>query len=174
MDLTADIARERGLTIDTEGFEAAMGAQRARAREASQFGGAYAGNLPVEGETVFTGYEQLAGASRIAALFHEGAAVEHLQSGQSGIVVLEQTPFYAESGGQVGDRGLLESSSARFEVHDTHKQGSVFTHIGNVTEGVLHVRDAVNAYVDSERRQSIVLNHSAHSFAACGLAHGAG
>jgi alanyl-tRNA synthetase len=161
MDLTADIARERGLTIDTEGFELAMGAQRARAREASQFGGAYTGNLQVEGETDFTGYEQLSGASRIVALFHQGAAVEHLQPGQSGIVVLEQTPFYAESGGQVGDRGLLESSSARFEVHDTHKQGSVFTHIGNVTEGVLHVHDAVNAYVDSERRQSIVLNHSA-------------
>jgi alanyl-tRNA synthetase len=160
MDLTADIARERGLTIDTKGFEAAMAAQRTRAREASQFGTAATGNLQIEGETNFTGYEQLSGESRISALFYQGAAVEQLQSGQSGIVVLEQTPFYAESGGQVGDRGRLESSSARFEVYDTRKQGTVFTHSGNVTEGVLRVNDAVNAYVDSERRQSIVLNHS--------------
>ena len=160
MDLTADIARERGLTIDSEGFETAMNAQRTRAREASHFGSDYPGNLQLEGETTFTGYEHLSEGSRITALFHEGAAVEHLQIGQSGLVVLEQTPFYAESGGQVGDRGRLESSSARFEVHDTQKQGGVFTHIGNVTEGVLRVNDAVNAYVDSERRQSVILNHS--------------
>ena len=160
MDLTADIARERGLTIDSEGFEAAMNAQRTRAREASHFGSDYSGHLQLEGETTFTGYDQLTGGSRITALFYEGAAVEQLQTGQSGIVVLEQTPFYAESGGQVGDHGRLESSSARFEVHDTQKQGSVFTHIGNVTEGVLRVNDAVNAYVDSDRRQSTILNHS--------------
>ena len=160
LDLTADIARERGLTIDTEGFEAAMAAQRTRAREASQFGSASAGKLQVEGETIFTGYEKLSGETRITALFYQGAAVEQLQSGQSGIVVLEQTPFYAESGGQVGDRGRLQSSSARFEVYDTRKQGAVFTHSGTVTEGVLRVNDAVNAYVDSARRQSIVLNHS--------------
>ena len=160
MDLTADIARERGLTIDNEGFEAAMNAQRTRAREASHFGSDYSGNLQLEGETIFTGYEHLSEGSRITALFHEGNAVEQLQTGQSGLVVLEQTPFYAESGGQVGDRGRLESSSARFEVHDTQKQGSVFTHIGNVTEGVLRVNDAVNAYVDGERRQSTILNHS--------------
>jgi len=129
MDLTADIARERGLTIDTEGFELAMDAQRTRAREASQFGSDYSGDLQVEGETTFTGYEQLSGESRVTALFYEGAAVEQLTSGQSGVVVLEQTPFYAESGGQVGDHGLLESGSARFEVHDTRKQGSVNTHI---------------------------------------------
>jgi alanyl-tRNA synthetase len=160
MDLTADIARERGLTIDSEGFEAAMNAQRARAREASHFGSDYSGNLQLEGETVFTGYEHLSEGARITALFHEGNAVEQLQSGQTGLVILDQTPFYAESGGQVGDRGRLESSSARFEVHDTQKQGSVFTHIGNVTEGVLRVNDAVNAYVDAERRQSTILNHS--------------
>ncbi len=160
MDLTADIARERGLTIDHEGFEAAMNAQRRRAREASHFGSDYSGNLQLEGETTFTGYEHLNDGSRITALFHEGVAVEHLQTGQSGLVILDQTPFYAESGGQVGDRGRLESSSARFEVHDTQKQGGVFTHAGNVTEGVLRVKDTVNAYVDSERRQSIILNHS--------------
>ena len=160
MDLTADIARERGLSIDSEGFETAMNAQRTRAREASHFGSDYSGNMQLEGETTFTGYEHLSEGSRITALFHEGTAVEQLQTGQSGLVILEQTPFYAESGGQVGDRGRLESSSARFEVHDTQKQGSVFTHIGNVTEGVLRVNDAVNAYVDSERRLSIILNHS--------------
>ena len=160
MDLTADIARERGLTIDSEGFDAAMNAQRARAREASHFGSDYSGNLQLEGETIFTGYEHLSEGARITALFHEGNAVEQLQSGQTGLVILDQTPFYAESGGQVGDRGRLESSSARFEVHDTQKQGSVFTHIGNVTEGVLRVNDAVNAYVDAERRQSTILNHS--------------
>ena len=160
MDLTADIARERGLTVDSEGFETAMNAQRTRAREASHFGSDYSGKLQLDGETTFTGYEQLSGGSRVSALFYEGDAVEQLQTGQSGIVVLEQTPFYAESGGQVGDHGRLESSSARFEVHDTQKQGGVFTHIGNVTEGVLRVNDAVNAYVDSERRQSIILNHS--------------
>ena len=160
MDLTADIARERGLTIDNEGFEVAMNAQRTRAREASHFGSDYSGNLQLDGETLFTGYEHLSEGSRITALFHEGNAVEQLQTGQSGLVILEQTPFYAESGGQVGDHGRLESSSARFEVHDTQKQGSVFTHIGNVTEGVLRVNDAVNAYVDAERRQSTILNHS--------------
>ena len=160
MDLTADIARERGLSIDSEGFETAMNAQRTRAREASHFGSDYSGNMQLEGETTFTGYEHLSEGSRITALFYEGTAVEQLQTGQSGLVILEQTPFYAESGGQVGDRGRLESSSARFEVHDTQKQGSVFTHIGNVTEGVLRVNDAVNAYVDSERRLSIILNHS--------------
>ena len=160
MDLTADIARERGLTIDTEGFESAMDAQRTRAREASQFGSDYSGNLQIEGETTFTGYEQLSGESRITALFHEGAAVDQLTSGQAGIVILEQTPFYAESGGQVGDHGRLESGSARFEVHDTRKQGGVNTHVGTVTEGVLRVNDTVNAWVDSERRQAIILNHS--------------
>jgi alanyl-tRNA synthetase len=160
MDLTADIARERGLTIDTAGFETAMDAQRARAREASQFGSDYSGDLQLEGESIFTGYEQLSGESRITALFHEGAAVDQLVSGQSGIVVLEQTPFYAESGGQVGDHGRLESGSARFEVHDTRKQSGANTHVGHVTEGVLRVHDVVNAWVDSERRQSIILNHS--------------
>jgi alanyl-tRNA synthetase len=160
MDLTADIARERGLSIDTAGFDAAMDAQRSRAREASQFGSDYAGDLQIEGETIFTGYDHLSGASRITALFHEGIAVEQLECGQSGIAVLEQTPFYAESGGQVGDRGRLESAGASFEVQDTQKQGGVSTHIGHVIEGVLRVNDTVTAYVDSERRQATVLNHS--------------
>jgi len=160
MDLTADIARERGLGIDHDGFEKAMNAQRSRARAASQFGSDYSGNLQVKGETTFSGYEQLVDQSRVLALFHEGEAVERLEAGQSGVVVLDQTPLYAESGGQVGDRGRLETTSARFEVQDTQKQGAAITHIGNVTEGVLAVGESANVYVDFERRQAIILNHS--------------
>ena len=160
MDLTADIARERGLGIDHDGFEKAMNAQRSRARAASQFGSDYSANLQVEGETTFSGYEQLADQSRVLGLFHEGEAVERLETGQSGVVVLEQTPLYAESGGQVGDHGRLETTSARFEVQDTQKQGAVITHIGNVTEGVLTLGESANVYVDFERRQAIILNHS--------------
>ena len=160
MDLTADIARERGLGIDHDGFEKAMNAQRSRARAASQFGSDYSANLQVEGETTFSGYEQLADQSRVLGLFHEGEAVERLETGQSGVVVLDQTPLYAESGGQVGDHGRLETTSARFEVQDTQKQGAVITHIGNVTEGVLAVGESANVYVDFERRQAIILNHS--------------
>ena len=160
MDLTADIARERGLGIDHDGFEKAMNAQRNRARAASQFGSDYSANLQVEGETTFSGYEQLVDQSRVLALFHEGEAVERLEAGQSGVVVLDQTPLYAESGGQVGDHGRLETTSARFEVQDTQKQGAAITHIGNVTEGVLAVGESANVYVDFERRQAIILNHS--------------
>ena len=160
MDLTADIARERNLSIDHAGFEKAMDAQRTRARAASQFGSDYSGKLQLEGETTFSGYEQLVGASRITNLFHEGAPVERLDTAQSGIVILEQSPFYAESGGQVGDRGRMETAAARFEVQDAQKQGKVITHIGTVTEGVLTVGDSVNNYVDGERRQAIILNHS--------------
>jgi alanyl-tRNA synthetase len=160
MDLTADIARERGLTIDHEGFEQAMDVQRARARAASQFGSDYSGDLQIEGETTFTGYEHLADESRVTALFHEGTAVERLETGQAGIVILEQTPFYAESGGQVGDRGWLETANTRFDVQDTQKQGHAITHIGSVTEGVLSLGDRVNSTVDRERRQATILNHS--------------
>jgi len=160
MDLTADIARERNLSIDHAGFEKAMDAQRTRARAASQFGSDYSGNLQIEGETIFSGYELLVDASRISHLFYEGAPVERLEAGQSGIVILEQSPFYAESGGQVGDRGRLETAAARFEVQDTQKRGKAITHIGNVTEGVLSAGDSVNNYVDCERRQAIILNHS--------------
>jgi alanyl-tRNA synthetase len=160
MDLTADIARERGLSIDHEGFEKAMDVQRTRARAASQFGSDYSGDLQVEGETTFSGYERLDDESRITALFHDGVAVDRLETGQSGIVVLEQTPFYAESGGQVGDHGRLETADACFEVQDTQKQGNANTHVGKVTAGVLAVGDSVNARVDCERRQATILNHS--------------
>jgi alanyl-tRNA synthetase len=161
MDLTADIARERGLSIDTEGFERDMDAQRSRARAASQFGADYSGTLQIEGTTTFTGYDHLVDTTRIVALYHEGAPVEQLEPGQAGMVVLEQTPFYAESGGQVGDHGRLESGGARFDVEDTRKQGGdVFVHIGTLAKGVLRVGETANALVDSARRQATVLNHS--------------
>ncbi len=161
-DLTADIARERGLTIDSEGFAVAMEAQRARARSASHFSTDYSGASRVDECTVFTGYDRLEGESTITALLHEGQPVDRLENGQSGVVFLEQTPFYAESGGQVGDRGRLESNNARFEVQDTCKHsGAAFAHMGTVTEGVLCKGDRVNALVDARRRQATVLNHSA-------------
>jgi len=161
-DLTADIARERGLTIDSEGFAVAMEAQRARARSASHFSTDYSGATRVDECTEFTGYDRLEGESTITALLYDGQPVERLVNGQSGIVFLEQTPFYAESGGQVGDRGRMESNNARFEVQDTRKHsGAAFAHMGTVTEGVLRKGDRVSALVDVRRRQATVLNHSA-------------
>jgi len=161
IDLTADIARERGLTLDVEGFERAMEGQRSRARAASQFAADYSANLEVEGSSEFTGYERLDDATRITALFRDGNAVEALASGESGIVVLERTPFYAESGGQVGDRGWLETASARFAVTDTQKQsGGVIVHVGRLERGALHTGEDVQAHVDPARRRATVLNHS--------------
>ncbi len=161
-DLTADIARERGLTVDTDGFEAAMAAQRQRARAASQFGGAAGGRVEIDAESEFTGYDSLCNEAKVVALFAGDKAVECLNSGDEGMVVLSQTPFYAESGGQVGDSGLLRGDGACFKVVDTQKQGrGVNAHIGSVAEGTICVGDKLRAEVDSERRQAIVLNHSA-------------
>jgi alanyl-tRNA synthetase len=161
VDLTADIARERGLTLDVGGFERAMEAQRSRARAASQFAADNSRNLEVEGCSEFTGYDRLEDATRIAGLFRDGNAVEVLVTGESGIVVLERTPFYAESGGQVGDRGWLETATARFTVNDTQKQGGgVIVHIGQLGEGELHIGETIEAHVDPERRLATVLNHS--------------
>jgi alanyl-tRNA synthetase len=161
MDLTADIARERGLSIDTAGFEAAMTAQRGRARAASQFSAGAGSELQIDASTEFTGYDHLVDTARVDVLFHDGEPVERLETGQTGQVVLDKTPFYAESGGQVGDRGELESASACFEVQDTRKQGKgAFLHTGTVTRGALAVGDTVNARVDAGRRQATVLNHS--------------
>jgi len=161
MDLTADIARERGLSIDRAGFEAAMAAQRGRARAASQFTAGAGGDLHIDACTEFTGYDQLVDTARVEALFHDGEPVDRLETGQSGQVLLDKTPFYAESGGQVGDHGQLESVAARFEVEDTRKQGKgAFVHSGTLTRGVLAIGDTVNARVDAGRRQATVLNHS--------------
>ncbi|MGB5606460.1 MAG: alanine--tRNA ligase [Gammaproteobacteria bacterium] len=160
MDLTADIARERGLSIDTDGFNRAMDAQRDRARSASQFAAVASGQLDIEGSTAFTGYEHLRDTSRITALFADGVAVQQLETGQPGMVILERTPFYAESGGQVGDRGYLTAGEVRFEVTDTRKQGDAIIHIGTVVQGTLRTGAEVEAVVDDRRRQAIVLNHS--------------
>lgn len=161
VDLTADIARERNLTIDEAGFEAAMNAQRERARAAGKFGADYADKLEVSGTTAFHGYEQLAETATITALFRGNAAVSQLQAGEEGRVILDHTPFYAESGGQVGDTGVLHTGDAVFRVTDTRKQGATFIHVGKLETGTLSVGASVAAEVDAERRQAIILNHSA-------------
>ncbi len=162
-DLTADIARERALEIDQAGFDEAMEGQRARARAASNFGVEQSAEFDIEGETDFTGYERLQDSATVIALFRDGESADQLDSGETGIVVLDRTPFYAESGGQAGDAGWLRvSGDAAFEVRDTQKQaGTVFAHIGEVKSGGLHVGDSINAEVDTQRRAETALNHSA-------------
>ena len=161
-DLTNDIARERKLSLDMAGFEKEMQAQRERARAASNFGGHADTALDIEGETDFTGYEFLEGQSKVASIYVDGKEVKQVEKDQTAMLVLEQTPFYAESGGQIGDSGLLTSGDSVFKVEDTQKQGAaVFGHFGRVTQGTLKVGDTVSANVDAERRAAIVANHSA-------------
>ncbi len=165
LDLTADIARERHLKIDEAGFEAAMEQQRQLGRAAGKFGTDYT-RLDVTEETVFHGYEQLAETTAVSALFRDGQAVDVLKAGEEGEVVLTQTPFYAESGGQIGDTGFLRAQSGDagetvFRVTDTRKQGKTFVHVGQLESGVLQAGSEVTAAVDAARRQAIVLNHSA-------------
>lgn len=161
LDLTADICRERGVTLDEAGFASAMEQQKQTARAAGKF--KMAANVEYSGEkTRFVGYEVLEQASRIIALYADGVQVQELKAGQPGIVVLDTTPFYAESGGQVGDQGLLKGSGGVFEVEDTLKiQADVFGHHGQVQSGVLKVGDAVDAQVDKAKRARTVRNHSA-------------
>ena len=160
-DLTADVARERGLSIDQAGFDVAMEAQRVRARAASKFGAELRDSIKLSGKTDFSGYERLEGGARVTALIFDGAIVDELRPGQEGQVILDHTPFYAESGGQIGDTGILTSASARFAVRDTQKIGASFSHVGVLESGELRVGDAVAAQVDVERRKAIALNHSA-------------
>lgn len=162
VDLTADIARERGLTLDMAGFEQHMAAQRERARASSQFGLKQDVDLAIKVRTDFAGYEYLEQESNIIALLRDGQVVETLEKGAEGGVVLARTPFYAESGGQVGDRGFVRTSTAAFEVTDTQKQGDgVYVHVGQMRHGVLRVADTVLAQVDIPKRQATALNHSA-------------
>ena len=161
VDLTGDIARERNLKLDEAGFEVAMEAQRERARAAGKFGADYSTKLEVTGATAFHGYEQLNDTANISALFKQGVAVSELEAGDEGQIVLNQTPFYAESGGQVGDTGTLRSATGVFQVTDTRKQGTTFIHVGKLESGSLSVGASVTAEVDAERRQAIILNHSA-------------
>ena len=160
-DLTADIARERGLTIDREGFDAAMEEQRRRSQEASKFGMDVRGGTAVDTRTAFKGYEGLESEGRVAALLKGGAPVDELCNGEDGEVVLDRTPFYAEAGGQVGDTGSLTGPGLRFLVHDTIKRGAAHSHFGRVSEGGIRIGDVVRAQVDGERRRAIALNHTA-------------
>jgi len=161
-DLTADIARERGIGIDLEGYEREMDAQRERARAASRFGVDQRGGAQIEGRSEFSGYEALESEGRIVALLRGGQSVDALNMGDEGEVVLDRTPFYAESGGQVGDTGTLSASpSTLFQVEDTQKRGAVHAHRGRLQSGALRIGDTLVAHVNAERRQAIRLNHSA-------------
>ena len=160
-DLTADIARERGLIVDMEGYERAMDVQRRQSQAASQFGADLSAGVKVEGKTDFLGYEAVTDVGQVVALIKDGVAVKELTAGDEGEVVLDRTPFYAESGGQVGDTGELGNVGARFTVSDTQKRGSVHSHLGKLTKGVISVGDKLAANVDAPRRTAIVLNHSA-------------
>ncbi|EKT4522846.1 alanine--tRNA ligase [Pseudomonas putida] len=161
MDLTADIARERELTIDEAGFEREMEAQRERARSASAFGMDYNSLVKVDVATEFLGYDATEGQGKIVALYKDGQAVDQLGEGEQGVVVLDRTPFYAESGGQVGDTGYLQAGAARFDVRDTTKTGGAFLHHGVVASGALVIGSPVEAKVDAEVQHATSLNHSA-------------
>ena len=161
VDLTADIARERDLNVDEKGFENAMGQQRDRARAASKFGAADGDALKTDAETEFTGYAGTEGSSEIVSLYKDGESVESLKAGDEGAVILSSTPFYAESGGQTGDKGILVANGELFNVANTQKSGKANVHFGTVEQGELKVGDAIEAVVDADRRQSIRLNHTA-------------
>ncbi|HBT8541080.1 TPA: alanine--tRNA ligase [Klebsiella pneumoniae] len=161
VDLTADVCRERNIKVDEAGFEAAMEEQRRRARESSGFGADYNAMIRVDGASEFKGYDHLELNGKVTALFIDGKAVDSVSAGQEAVVILEQTPFYAESGGQVGDKGELKGAGFSFAVSDTQKYGQAIGHIGKVASGTLKVGDAVQADVDEARRQRIRLNHSA-------------
>lgn len=161
VDLTADVCRERNIKVDEAGFEAAMEEQRRRARESSGFGADYNAMIRVDGASEFKGYDHLELNGKVTALFIDGKAVDSVSAGQEAVVILDQTPFYAESGGQVGDNGELKGAGFSFAVSDTQKYGQAIGHIGKVASGSLKVGDAVQADVDEARRQRIRLNHSA-------------
>ena len=161
VDLTADVCRERNIKVDEAGFEAAMEEQRRRAREASGFGADYNAMIRVDSASEFKGYDHLELNGKVTALFVDGKAVDAINAGQEAVVVLDQTPFYAESGGQVGDKGELKGANFSFAVEDTQKYGQAIGHIGKLAAGSLKVGDAVQADVDEARRARIGLNHSA-------------
>ncbi|MGG5218687.1 MULTISPECIES: alanine--tRNA ligase [Rahnella] len=161
LDLTADVCRERNLKVDEAGFEKAMEVQRRRARESSGFSADYNSMVRVDGVTQFSGYEHLQRHSKVVALFVEGQPVNEIQAGVNAIVVLDDTPFYGESGGQVGDKGILKTAAGVFSVSDTQKYGKAIGHQGSLNSGKLSVGDSVEAEVDMARRDRIRLNHSA-------------
>ncbi|CCN33321.1 alanyl-tRNA synthetase [Vibrio nigripulchritudo SO65] len=170
-DLTNDVARERDFAIDEEGFEKAMEAQRQRAREAGQFGTDYNAAIKVDASTEFCGYTGTEGSSTVSALFVEGNEVEALSAGDKAIVILEETPFYGESGGQCGDTGTLKTDAGLFQVEDTQKLNNAIAHHGVLVEGVFAKGDSVAATVDAARRAAIILNHSATHLLHAALRH---
>ncbi|HUL12524.1 MAG TPA: alanine--tRNA ligase [Methylococcaceae bacterium] len=162
IDLTADIARERHLTVDMAGFEAAMETQRERARAASHFTVDYSHDIRVDARCEFTGYRHLVEDTKVLAVLKVGQTVERLDAGEEGALVLEKTPFYAESGGQVGDKGVIRAGDAVFEVSDTRKQGGeLILHLGRVVSGAFFPGSSCVAQVDDSRRKATALNHSA-------------
>ncbi|MEI6706828.1 MAG: alanine--tRNA ligase [Methylococcales bacterium] len=162
VDLTADFARENNLTVDHAGFEIAMNAQRDRARSASSFGGDYHQDIKLDSQTEFTGYDHLDDTAHIVALYQQGKSVDHLNAGEEGLVVLDKTPFYAESGGQVGDSGQIVVAGAVFEVSDTQKQGgTLFLHKGKLVSGALSTGQTALTTVNAAARKATELNHSA-------------
>ena len=161
VDLTADIAREKGLSLDLDGFESAMEAQRSRARSASNFKVDLSDELALDGETRFSGYQDLAESGAVKAILRDGQRVSSLKEGDTGIIILDNTPFYGESGGQAGDCGYLSAEGVRFEVRDTQKSGGHHLHHGVLLSGVLAEGETLLAEVDSSVRQATALNHSA-------------
>ncbi len=160
-DLTADVAREKELKVDEDGFNAAMEKQRETARGASNFGAVVSKGLNIDGETQFLGYSQLENQGQVKALFKDGAAVDSLNAGDEAILVLDETAFYAESGGQAGDTGFLKADGVVFQVKDTRKDGKNHLHQGVLVEGSVKLGDALTACVDGEKRQTTALHHSA-------------
>ncbi len=160
-DLTADIARERDLTIDEAGFEVEMAAQRQRARDAGKFAVDYNNIVKVEGETQFDGYDTTQGQGQIVAIYKDGIQVDEINEGDEALIVLNQTPFYAESGGQIGDTGIFKNDTGIFEVQDTKKSGGAFVHQGIVTMGSLKATQNVEATVKADIRAATARNHSA-------------
>ena len=177
-DLTADVARERGVELDLQGFDAAMAAQRARSQGAAHFSASDAQRVEVDSAVCFEGYEALDGPAAVLALYRSTAAgpqrAELLEAGEQGIVVLDRTPFYAEAGGQIGDAGELVGESGGFAVADVTKSGDQHLHRGAVASGALRVGQAVVARVDAERRRAIALNHSATHLLHAALRHALG
>ena len=161
VDLTADVAREHQLRVDMEGFEREMAAQRQRARAASHFDADYHDDIAIEGSSEFRGYEQLRHRAKVLALYRDGQAVERLAEGEKGMVVLDATPFYAESGGQVGDSGRLQGEQGLFEVRDTQARDEAIVHIGLVAQGELRVAQTIEAEVDATLRAETAAHHSA-------------
>jgi len=161
VDLTADVAREQGLHLDMEGFEAAMTSQRERARAASVFRAEYGGAADFGGTTTFSGYDVIEDAAQVIGLYRDGGAVQSLEPGDQGMVILDRTPFYAEAGGQVGDTGYLIASGVEFMVEDTQRYAQARGHLGRMVSGRLQLGDAVDARIDAARRDRTALNHTA-------------